>query len=245
MEAATYSPPFFYATTSLSSSAPEQRLLTRFVLDARNGRMVDERSVDLVDNLKEALHQAYGDDWYNSWKDLAAKAGGLNIEGMSRPAGHGDTVLLGLRSPLIGGNFPADLYSGDAIIAKVAHPFGPHPQFSFQRVPLGGYGFRGFEWIPALHKYVISAGPVEKATDYHLWQLSPSGSLAPLDLPGYDELCRPESLIQQDDHGHQHLVVLSDASVPECAGVPFTFIKAEILHGHACDNGHGHGHGHH
>ena len=230
VEAATFQAPYFYATTSLSAKATTQNLTTRFRLDERDHRMFDEQTVDLTAALKDALHQHFGDDWYNSWKNLPAKSGGLNIEGMSRTSNHEDAILLGLRSPLIGGDFPSNLFSGDAIIAKVIHPFSDHPTFEFQRVALGGYGFRGFEWIQDMDRYVISAGPVQKATDYHLWELSKTGQLEPLDLPGYDQLCRPEGVIQQDENGRHYLVVLSESSGPECAGVPFTYIKAEIRH---------------
>ena len=231
-EAATYSRGYFYAATSLSSASAAQRRLTRFRL--QDGAMVDEDSVDLVDSLKDALRRDFGDEWYDSWKDLAAKAGGLNVEGISRTHTGQDAIVLGLRSPLFGGDFPADLHSGNAILAKVVHPFSTHPRYSFTTVDLGGLGVRGFEWIPAMHSYVISAGPVEKATEYTLWQVFPNGRERKLDLPGMDQLCRPESVIQQTKDGKNYLVVISEDSGPECDGVPFTYIRAEILPGHSC-----------
>lgn len=239
-EAATYANGWFYAATSLSSSAAAQRRLTRFHLDAANNQLRDQQSVDLVDSLKEALRENFGDEWYNSWKDLAAKSGGLNIEGISRAHTGQDAVILGLRSPLFGGDFPNDLHSGNAILAKVIHPFSAHPRYEFTTVNLGGLGVRGFEWIPALHSYVISAGPVEKATEYNLYQVFPDGTERKLDLPGMEQLCRPESVIQQTKDGKNYLLVISEDSGPECDGVPFTFIRAEILPGRSCGHGHGH-----
>jgi hypothetical protein len=244
LEAATYLNGYFYVTTSLSSAKAPQHLTTRFRLDGYHNQLLDEQSVDLTAQLKDALRQHFGDDWYNSWKDLAAKSGGLNIEGLSRTSSHEDAIIYGLRSPLIGGDFPADLGSGSAIFARVKHPFGgPHgqaPSFDFFTVDFGGYGVRGMEWVSGLHSYVVSAGPVEKATDYHLWQVFPSGDARPLALPGYDQLCRPESVIQQTKDGKQYLVVLSEDSGPECAGTPFTYIRAEILPQSACEDDHGH-----
>jgi hypothetical protein len=240
LEAATFLNGYYYITTSLSSNAAAQRLTTRFRLDAYHNQLLDEQSVDLTDQLKDALHQHFGDDWYNSWKDLAAKSGGLNIEGLSRTNSHADAIIFGLRSPLIGGDFPADLKSGSTIFARVNHPFGQTPTFDFFTADLGGYGVRGMEWIPGMHSYVVSAGPVEKATDYHLWQIFPNGDARPLDLPGYSQLCRPESVIQQDKDGKQYLVVLSEDSGPECVGTPFTYIRAEILPPSQCHGDHGH-----
>jgi hypothetical protein len=240
LEAATFLNGYYYISTSMSSSAPAQQLVTRFKLDAYHGQLLDEESVNIMADLKEALRLHYGDEWYDSWKTLPAKSGGLNIEGMSRTDNDSDTLLFGLRSPLVGGDFPADLKSGSTIIARVTHAFGKQhgtdqgPKFDFITVNLGGYGVRGMEWVPATHSYVISAGPVEKATDYHLWQLFPDGYARPLDLPGYNQLCRPESVIQQTKDGKNYLVVLSEDSGPECDGVPFDFIRAEILPEGSC-----------
>lgn len=235
-EGATYHRGWWYAATSLSSSAAAQRRLTRFHLDAANNQLRDEQSVDLVDSLKAALRADFGDEWYNSWKDLAAKSGGLNIEGISRPNTAEDAIVLGLRSPLFGGDFPNDLHSGNAILAKVKHPFSDHPTYDFTTVNLGGLGVRGFEWIPAMHSYVISAGPVEKATEYDLYQVFPDGSEREIDLPGMDTLCRPEAVIQETKNGKHYLVVLSEDSGPECDGAPFTYIRAEILPGCSCEH---------
>jgi hypothetical protein len=237
LESATFLNGYYYISTSMSSKDPAQQLVTRFKLDGYHGQLLDEQSVNIMAPLKDALHAHFGDAWYDSWKNLAAKSGGLNIEGMSRSSDSDDTLIFGLRSPLIGGDFPADLGSGSAIFARVTHTFGI-PRFDFFTVDFGGYGVRGMEWVPATHSYVVSAGPVEKATDYHLWQVFPDGSARPLNLPGYDQLCRPESVIQQTIDGKQYLVVLSEDSGPECVGVPFDFIRAEILPEGSCASGH-------
>ena len=64
--------------------------------------------------------------------------------------------------------------------------------------------------------------------------LAPGMVWRKLDLPGMDQLCRPESVIQQTKDGKNYLVVISEDSGPECDGVPFTYIRAEILPGHSC-----------
>jgi hypothetical protein len=87
-----------------------------------------------------------------------------------------------------------------------------------------------------MHSYVISAGPVEKATEYDLYQVFPDGSEREIDLPGMDTLCRPEAVIQETKNGKHYLVVLSEDSGPECDGAPFTYIRAEILPGCSCEH---------
>jgi hypothetical protein len=57
----------------------------------------------------------------------------------------------------------------------------------------------------------------------------PNGDVVGLALPGVDQLCRPESVIQQNKDGKEYLVVLSEDSGIECEGTPFTYIRAEIL----------------
>jgi hypothetical protein len=258
----TFARGWFYLTTSFSSADPTNRILTRFKLDAQHQRIKNEQSVDLHASLNEALRVDFGDEWYDSWKNLPAKSGGLNIEGIARSdKKNEDALVFGLRSPLFGGDFPTNLHSGDAILAKVKRPFSNHPTYDFLAVDLGGLGIRGVEWIPALDSYVIAAGPVEKATEYALYQVFPDdGTVRPLALPGMESMCRPESVMQETKNGKDYLVVFSEDSGPECAGVPFTYIRAEIRNnhnhgnGHGCnddddddDDGHGHGggHGHH
>lgn len=235
VEGVAYANGYFVITTSLSSADPNQQKTTRFKLDNSNN-IVDVTTVNLRDSMNEALRLTFGDEWYDSWKNLAAKSGGLNVEGLSASHKGGDRLVFGLRSPLFGGEFPTDLHSGNAILATVKNPFSSHPRWDFITADFGGLGVRGVEWIPALHSYVVSAGPVEKATEYRLYQVFPNGDVRGLDLPGVDQLCRPESLIQQTKDGKDYLVVLSEDSGPECTGVPFTYIRAEIKHG----NAHGH-----
>ncbi len=240
VEGAAYSNGYFWITTSFSAADPDTRHLTRFKLDARHNKLIGEQSVDITASLNEGLRQTFGDEWYDSWKNLAAKSGGLNVEGLSASHKGGDRIVLGLRSPLFGGDFPTDLHSGNAILATVKNPFGAHPTWDFITADFGGLGVRGVEWIPALHSYVVSAGPVEKATEYRLYQVFPNGDVEQLNLPGMDQMCRPETVMQQTKRGKDYLVVISEDSGPECTGVPFTFIRAEIKKGngggHDCDD---------
>jgi hypothetical protein len=237
LEGATYYQDFFVATGSLSDVDvhPDARWLTRFKLDQTGSQLIDETSVDLRDQLLAALQAHFGQEWFDRIKDLAGRDGGLNIEGLSRAHTGQDVLLWGLRSPLWGDNFPADLRDGAAIIAKVYQPFGAEPTFQFEtldlQTELGNHGIRAMEWIPKLHGYVIIGGPVQKANDYSLWRLRPNGALERIELPGFDQLCRPESVLQLTADGKDYLVVLSEESGAACDNVAFTFIQAEILPG--------------
>ncbi len=229
VEGAAFTGGKFYITTSFSdANDPNNRRLTRFDLDNANHQIHNEESVDVYNSLRDALRVNFGDEWYDSWKNLAAKSGGLNIEGLSRSGAGADRLVFGLRSPLFGGTFPANLHSGNAILAEIKDPFSANPTYEFVAVDLGGLGVRGMAWIPALGSYVISAGPVEKATEYSLHQVFLDGSVRPLSLTGMSQLCRPESVMQQTIGGKDYLVVISEDSGPECAGVPFTWIRAEV-----------------
>lgn len=242
MEGATFHKDFFVATTSLSNADDNEnaRRLTRFKIDEATSQLIEETSVDLRDELLAALQAHFGDDWFNRIKDEPGRAGGLNIEGLSRPHTGQDVLLWGLRSPLFGDNFgnpdtdpDLSLSDGVAIIAKVHRPFGDNPSFEFETInletELGNHGIRGMEWIPKLHGYVIIGGPIPAANDYSLWRLRPNGGLDRIELPGFDQLCRPESVIQVTEDDKDYLVVLSEESGGACNDVEFTFIKAEIL----------------
>src|SRR5690606_38180917 len=93
VEAATYHNGYFYLTTSLAMEDPAWSRTTRFKI--ANGQLVDQQSVNLRASLYDALRQNFGDDWYESWKDLDERGGGLNIEGLSRPPTDEDAIVFG------------------------------------------------------------------------------------------------------------------------------------------------------
>jgi hypothetical protein len=241
LEAATYHNGYFIITTSMSDAiGDDQRRLTRFKLNRYGSRLKYEKSVDIRDELMAALSDQFGEEWFDRIRDEPGRAGGLNIEGLSRPHTWQDFILLGLRSPLLGDNFgnpatdPAlNLDEGQAIIAKVHHPFDDDPTFDFHTLDLqtetGSHGIRGMEWIPAMNAYVIIGGPVPAVDDYSLWQLKRNGALSRLELPGFEDLCRPESVMQVKEHWKKYLVVLSEESGAACNEAPYTFIMAEII----------------
>ncbi|MBN2534867.1 MAG: hypothetical protein JXB88_18445 [Spirochaetales bacterium] len=239
LEGATFHKGYFVITASLSKADnADNRRLSRFKIKRYDGkvRLIKESSVDLRDQLMAALQVEFGDEWFNRIKDMPEKSGGLNIEGVSASHNNRDFLLWGLRSPLYGYNFPYDLKDGAAIIAVVHNPFKKKPYFEFITIDLNTeygdhHGIRGIEWIPALRGYVIIGGPVPKDSGYSLWRLCPGGKLEKFYLPGFDQLCRPESVIQIKEGQKDYLVVLSEESGTECDNAGFTFIKAEIING--------------
>lgn len=232
LEGATYQKNYFVVTCSLSDPANlDTQWLTRFQIDRRSNDLIRQTSINLRENLMSALKARFGSEWFDRIKDAPAKAGGLNIEGISTYHKGKNVFLWGLRSPLFGENFPTDLHDGVAIIAKVFNPFGGYPFIDFITVDLEGDGVRGMEWIPSLHGYVIIGGPVEKGDLYSLWLLRPRWGLEQLDLPGFSDLCRPETVTEIRENHKNYLVVISEDSGAACKNKEFTFIKAEILSG--------------
>jgi hypothetical protein len=114
--------------------------------------------------------------------------GGLNIEAMEM-APDGQRLLIGFRSPLLG---------GQAILASLDNPAaafdGAEPRISPSLVTLdcGGHGLRALSWIPALDGYLLVSGPVaQEQVQFHLWFWrgkagEPPRPASVADLPGFE-----------------------------------------------------------
>ena len=215
--------------------------LCRFSEHPGGKRWVERGCVLLRKLLMTALRGHFGDRWFQQIQGNPAKKGGLNVEAVaSAPSSEsGQPVLvLGLRSPLFGDHFgnaatqPGfSLREGRAIVAVVHSPFSKRRTFTFQTLDLKGQGIRGMEWIPALGGYVIISGPVDKRADgFGLWLWG--GAEKPpqkLPLPGFQRLCRPESVFQWMAGKSSYLVVLSESSGAACQAAPFSLIRATIM----------------
>jgi hypothetical protein len=99
--------------------------------------------------------------------ELSPKAGGLSIEGMAAmPSGD---LLIGLRSPLAGGNAAIVVrLSKPAEAAKSNHAW----QFIDQvfLLPLDGAGVRDLVFDAARSRYLILSGPVGPGNPFKIWQ---------------------------------------------------------------------------
>ena len=238
LEGASWGHGWFFVTTSLSATGDEKqdyRWLTRFRAQGLQSDPRLQESVDLRDELMDALWTEFGDEWFNRIETKSSKAGGLNIEGLAVHPHRPNSIVWGIRSPLFGDTFATEDVDGDRIldegrasIATVDRPFDAAPRFAFETLDLDGHGVRSFEYSPVLRGYVIISGPAMKADGYSLWFWSDHGDLIPLDLPGFDQLCRPEGIVQAQDSGVPYLLVLSEESGAACNGAEYTYIRAEI-----------------
>lgn len=114
--------------------------------------------------------------------------GGLNIEALEM-APDGQRLMIGFRSPLLG---------GQAIIASIDNPAeafaGADPRIAPQLVTLdcGGDGLRALSWIPELGGYLLVSGPVAREqVQFKLWFWRGQAGDAPrparvAGLPGFE-----------------------------------------------------------
>jgi hypothetical protein len=137
---------------------------------------------------------------------LPPKEGGLAIEGLA--AGPGDTLYIGLRSPLL---------EGEALVLGLRSP-GRTPVtdlFVAARLDLAGRGIRSLEWDPGRELWWILAGPPGRGDDPALyrWDGAAPVQVASPELAGLN----PEALAVLADGS---LLVISDDGERDVAGKP-------------------------
>ena len=139
------------------------------------------------------------------------KDGGLNIEGLAFDPIN-NRLLLGLRSPVIGGK-------AAVIPMRLKDPLGPFSADNVQFSPriildLGGQGVRGIDYNPKLKMFTIISGSteLEKKTDFGFWEWGG----APEDVPrlyfNLDENAKPEGVTNVTINGKEFVIVVGDAS---------------------------------
>lgn len=137
-------------------------------------------------------------------------AGGLNIEAIEITP-DSQQLLIGFRSPVPGGK---------ALLACIENPAAaferndsPVLAPQLERLDLGGDGFRGLAWIPALHGYLIVSGPVAREqVQFRLWFWSGrSGDTARrVAIPGLAGLEHAEGVCPAILEGQQRILFVSD-----------------------------------
>jgi len=150
--------------------------------------------------------------------DKPGAKGGLNIEGIAwDPINH--RLLLGLRSPLIGGR-------AAIVPIKLKDPLGPftatNVQFSTPRtiqLELGGQGIRDLDYNPHLKSFVIISGATELAqrTDFGLWEWSGEADQSkpearPRQERTLDEAAKPEGVTNVTINGKNFMLIVGDAN---------------------------------
>lgn len=241
LEGATWSHGHYVITTSMALlNTPAFPGLTRLTVNPATRRITASTRTPFRAKLLAGLRHRFGDAWFQRIDGKRPRSGGLNVEAITRAAPHTtetETLLLGLRSPLFGARFGdpktdagLSLAEGAAIVAVVHDPFARTPTLTFRTLDLNGAGIRGMEWIPALNGFVIISGPVIRGSAYNLWFWPHlNAPPEPLTLPGFHQLCRPESVIPFTENETHHLIILSEHSGAACADAPFSFLKATLL----------------
>ena len=191
---ATVSDTTFFGVTSHSltkkrKSKPEREQLILFSL--KENKIASERSWNLRGTILSYLKGNLG-----SSIDFATTSagnpdeGGLNIEGLAYLDG---TLYLGFRAPLTKDN--------KTIVLVVSNPL-THPTISsHMTLNLSGKGIRSLETDGA--KLILIAGSKDDSDKdfslHHLDVKSAAGVLRTIDIRGFSDLMRPESLIVESE----------------------------------------------
>ena len=155
-----------YAITSHSRNTKGEEKKSREKL--LRFRVEGDRMVSpvVVTGLKSALAAAHSIVAQAAAIPDVKSDGGLNIEALEM-APDGQRLLIGFRSPLLG---------GQAIVASLDNPAaafeGDAARISPELVTLdcGGDGLRALSWVPALNGYLLVSGPVTKEqVQFRLW----------------------------------------------------------------------------
>jgi hypothetical protein len=144
--------------------------------------------------------------------------GGLNIEGLGwDPLNH--RLLLGLRSPLIGGK-------AVIIPLKLKDPLGAFATTNLQlatprtiQIDLGGQGIRDLDYNPQLRSFLIISGATElsEKTDFGFWEWSGEADQTkteahPRKERTLDEAAKPEGVTNVTINGKSFLFLVGDAN---------------------------------
>jgi hypothetical protein len=237
LEATTFDGRHVYVSSSLGGADEFKderfRNMSRFGLDgpAEAPRIARPETVQPRDAILTAL-QPLDPAWFERMRNLKQKDGGLNVEGLSYVPDEPGKLLVGLRSPHLGPDFPANTRSGLAIVVKIdvgtfaAEGLAPQAY----TLDLGGLGVRSLEYAPTAHGYFVTAGIVEQGRDYafYFWKGIGSTPVRITAIPEFDGLCRPESVSEVEiDHKH-YVFVGSEESSSLCDGVKYNFLLVEM-----------------
>jgi hypothetical protein len=163
---------FFATTLSVQAGKP---VVTPASAKSFNGLLAAIAALD--PRLEKAIRLDVDKD-----EGLAPDNGGFNIEGLTARA-DGKSVLLGLRSPLLGGEAVLiPLQDPDAVIAGTQKPHLGSPI----KVDLGGRGIRSIEYSAAAGAYFIVAGPAGKGSGtFDLFRWPRDEKTPPIPVEGF------------------------------------------------------------
>jgi len=239
LEGMTFHAGRFYVISSLSQADEDTeayRLLTEFSLDPTGRFVRNERSVVIRDLMLEALKTLPDDRWFSRVAATFGVKGGLNAEGISWVPEAGETLVVGLRSPLWGEAFGDPTFGkafaldrGQAILAFVTHPFSDRPKVRLETLDLGGHGVRDIQYLPDLEGYLVIGGPVDRAPGFSLWFYRGKGAPERIRVPEFDGLCRPEAIMVVP--GRRELYIFSEEGGLFCEAPSYTYLRLEYRPG--------------
>lgn len=251
MEALAFDGSFIYVMSSLPAASekaePGYRAFSRFKLVGT--QIAEDKTIEPRDAIMAALAKPTAEPWFaawlDRWKDQKAKDGGLNVEAISATPTAGQ-LLVALRSPHYSANYltpqPSDATKkqtrvGAAMLVKLNVASFDVASLAAEvhtSLDLGGLGFRGMEYSPTANGYFITAGAVEAGFDYgfYFWNGQPGKAPVALSdmIPGWKQLCRPESVSEVEYAGKHYLLVLSEESgaICETPAAPFNYLLIEL-----------------
>jgi hypothetical protein len=194
---------WIYLVGSQSRGGKNSADLIRFRFDAAKGVA---SGMESLQGLPELLQGAVPDTGSGKSKDKGKdkkQRSELNIEGLAWDAA-GKRLLLGLRSPLDGGDaIVIPLVVGSDALSASSVTVG-----AALRVPLGGSGIRSIEQA-ADGAFLIVAGGVTDASAFRL--LSWSGSGAPREIMKFPAALKPEGIARMAAGGRTVTVVVGDS----------------------------------
>jgi hypothetical protein len=210
LEGMTSDGTYFYAVGSQSKSkGADSAGLVRFRFDALAQRVEGTEAVSglksfLVENVDEL--RGMGKTRYED--------GGINIEGLAWDP-RGGRLLLGLRSPVVGGH---------ALVVPL-RPRDPRGGLSAAnleveggkaiRLPFGGAGIRSIEYDGRARAFrvITGAGPNAERLDFKLWEWDGDGARPALrELGTYDRRLKPEGVTHVSAAGRDFSFIVFDTS---------------------------------
>lgn len=201
---------YIYAITSHSrdGNGEEHKARERLVRFRIEGDAVVEPKV--VDSLKCALTAAHPALAIAAEIRDVKRDGGLNIEALEMSADQRQ-LLIGLRSPLLGGRaIVASLENPRAIFDEDARP---QIASALTTLDLAGNGIRGMAYAPCVGGYLLIGGPVARQeVAFTLWFWSGAVHDRPrqVHIAGLPGLEHAEGVTQALLDGQPRIVVVSD-----------------------------------
>jgi hypothetical protein len=200
---------YFYVVSSQSRpKAIAGAGLVRLEFDAPTQSVT---SVESIVGLKKFLVEKVAE--LRDQGDRKSKAGGVNIEGLAWDPRQG-RLLIGLRSPIIGGNAllvplrlrdPRGAFSIDNLEVAGSKAI---------RLPLGGAGIRGIEHDGQTNVFRIISGAAEdqQQTDFGLWEWNGDEQQPVLrEMNKFEKTLKPEGVARVTVGKVSFLIVVFDA----------------------------------